>query len=315
MISEQKLNNMNRKTATILIIAIVLLFIGYIIFDLVFVREGPEVPVKRVAGTGSADPWRISGIIDPAAGRVKAVAVDKQGDLVIGGENFLVCYNEARKLLWKKITNGPVSAIAIAEDTIYVTMDETVVVYNLDGEKLNEWGPFEDNSIITSIAANHSFIVVADAGNKIILVLDRKGNLKNMIGKSGEPFIVPSPYFDVAIDRFNNIYVANTGRRQIEKRDPEGRLISSFGEAGTAPEAFCGCCNPAHFALVPQGFITAEKGINRIKLLDRTGKFIEYVSSINQFNPPVPLDVTSADGSTIYGANPADSKVYVFVRK
>jgi len=95
----------------------------------------------------------------------------------------------------------------------------------------------------------------------------------------------------------------------------EGDLKSYFGEPGTAPGAFCGCCNPAHFSVIPQGFVTAEKGINRIKILDRTGKFIEYVSSKNKFMASVPLDLTSIDGKSIYAANPADSKLYIFTRK
>ena len=52
-----------------------------------------------------------------------------------------------------------------------------------------------------------------------------------------------------------------------------------FGEPGMAPGAFCGCCNPAHFIVTPNGFITSEKGINRIKVLGKSGDFIEFVTS------------------------------------
>ena len=67
-------------------------------------------------------------------------------------------------------------------------------------------------------------------------------------------------------------YVANTGHRRIETRSLDGELISYFGEPGMAPGAFCGCCNPAHFIVIPDGFITAEKGINRIKILGQEGR-------------------------------------------
>jgi hypothetical protein len=43
--------------------------------------------------------------------------------------------------------------------------------------------------------------------------------------------------------------------------------------------------------------------------------FVEFVSSVNNFVPPLPLDIASLDGKVIYGANPADSKLYVFRRK
>jgi hypothetical protein len=67
--------------------------------------------------------------------------------------------------------------------------------------------------------------------------------------------------------------------------------------------------------LIPGGYITAEKGLNRIKILGSKGEFIEAVSFSNKFIPSVPLDVASADGSIIYAANPADSKLYSFKRK
>jgi hypothetical protein len=92
-------------------------------------------------------------------------------------------------------------------------------------------------------------------------------------------------------------------------------MISMFGEPGMAPGAFCGCCNPAHFALLPQGFVTAEKGINRIKILGKSGEFIEFVSSKNKFLSSIPLDLAAAGGKVIYAANPADSKLYKFIRK
>jgi hypothetical protein len=111
------------------------------------------------------------------------------------------------------------------------------------------------------------------------------------------------------------MHVANTGHRRVEHRDQEGNILTMFGEPGTAAGAFCGCCNPAHFVVIPDGFITAEKGINRIKILDKSGEFVEYVSSNNKFMASVPLDLASADGITIYAANPHDSKLYIYIRK
>jgi hypothetical protein len=147
------------------------------------------------------------------------------------------------------------------------------------------------------------------------VVLNRKGEVESMIGKTGEPFVLPSPYFDAALTSDNTLYIANTGNRRIETRRPDGTLVRYFGLPGTAPDAFSGCCNPAHFAIIPGGFVTAEKGLNRLKILDERGTFVEFVSSENRFVPSIPLDVASADGKTIYAANPADRKLYVFKRR
>ena len=149
----------------------------------------------------------------------------------------------------------------------------------------------------------------------MLFILDKTGGVKKLIGQNDGQFIIPSPYFDVALNSDNTLFVANTGHRRVETRSIEGILKSYFGEPGTAPGAFCGCCNPAHFIIIPNGFVTAEKGINRIKILNKSGEFVEYVSSKNKFMPSIPLDLASADGNTIYAAYRADSKIYIFTRK
>jgi hypothetical protein len=148
----------------------------------------------------------------------------------------------------------------------------------------------------------------------MVVILDKKGGVTKLIGQNDGQFILPSPYFDVALDTENNLFVANTGHRRIETRSAGGQLIKSIGEPGLAPGAFCGCCNPAHFILFPGGFVTSEKGINRIKILSNSGEFVEFVSSVNKFTPSIPLDLASADGVIIYAANPADSRLYRFSR-
>lgn len=305
---------MNKKAVSIIAVLIILVFIGYIIVD----TASPEKEKKTVKSdeTGiNPDKWIVSKILDPGAGPLKAVAVSKEGKLFLGGDAWVDCFDNDMKLLWNLKTSKPITSLAVCGDTIYASTVETIMLINSRGELKDEWGPYEDKSIITSVTANKSNVVYADAGNKIVIVLGKKGDLKNIIGTSGDPFIVPSPYFDVALSDDNTLYIANTGNRRIEKRSIKGDLINFFGLPGTAPDAFCGCCNPAHFVIIKDGFITAEKGINRIKIITREGKFVEFVSSLNKFVPSIPLDLATADGNAIYAANPADGKVYVFKRK
>src|ERR1035437_9235788 len=244
-----------------------------------------------------------------------AVSISRSGNIYLGGDSFVSCYSNDLKLLWSFKPPYPVTALSNYGDTLYASTLEKILVISSEGKIKDEWGPFEDNGIITSIASNKSTVAFADAGNRIVFLLDKAGNVKSMVGQNDGQFIVPSPYFDLALGSDNALFVANTGHRRIETRTPDGRLKEYFGEPGTAPGAFCGCCNPAHFALIPEGFVTSEKGINRIKILDKTGKFIEFVSSKNRFMASIPLDLASNDGISIYAANPADSKLYVFTRK
>jgi hypothetical protein len=306
---------MNKKWTTILTIVILLAFIGYIILDATLKREKPSDKTAAITSSGIADKWTVSQVFVPEKGQLEVVAVADNGNIIIGGESFIACYDPGFKLLWEYKTEMPVTALTVNGNNVYGAIQGLIIVINMKGEKIDEWGPFEDNSIITSLGSNESYVTFADAANRLVFILDKKGIVKSTIGNSGEPFIIPSPYFEVALGSDNILYVANTGNRRIEKRNINGALLGYFGKPGDDPGSFCGCCNPAHFTLIPGGFVTAEKGINRIKILNDKGEFVEFVSSVNNFVRPLPLDIASKDGQIIYAANPADSKVYVFKRK
>lgn len=306
---------MNKKLVSILAVLIIVIFIGYIIFD----TASPDS--KRTSGkpeestdTGQ-DKWVVSNVFDPGTGSLKAVTISSSGNIFLGGDSSVACFDDKLNPVWNLKTTKPVTSISLSGDTLYASTIETILIINLKGELKDEWGPFEDNAIITSVTSNGSLVAFADAGNKMIIILNKKGEVKTLIGKTGEPFIIPSPYFDAVLTMDNTLYIANPGNSRVETRTTDGSLVRHFGLPGTAPDAFCGCCNPAHFALIPGGFVTAEKGINRIKILDENGKFVEFVSSVNKFTPSIPLDVASYDGKTIYAANHADGKLYVFKRK
>ena len=306
---------MNKRWATVTIIVLLLVFVGYIVVDITLKQEATQNASAVQENTVSEDNWIAGKIFDPSKGQLNAVAVSDNGNIILGGELFVTCYAPDFGTRWEFKPEMPVTALRASGDTVFAGLQNKILVLNSNGELKDEWGPYEQNAYITSIATNGSYVVFGDAANKKVFVLDRNGVVKSIIGKPDDPFILPSFYFEVAIDKMNIIFVANTGNRRIERRNVEGKLLSYFGQAGIDSNSFCGCCNPAHFILIPGGFVTAEKGINRIKILNEKGDFVEYVSSVNKFIPALPLDLASTDGKTIYAANPADSKLYVFTRK
>ncbi len=305
---------MNKKITAVISVLAILVFIGYMIFDTVRPDGFAKNPVQSTGKDSPVDAWKITGELAVKEGALQAVTVSPQGKIYVGGDSFISCYDQDHRLLWNTKTPYPVTSLSNWGDSIYASSMEMIMVVSAGGEIKDEWGPFEDKAFITSVSSNASYVAFADAGNKMIFILDKTGSVKRMIGQNDGQFIVPSPYFEVALGSDNDFYVANTGKRRVENRTIEGKLVSYYGEPGMAPEAFCGCCNPAHFAAFADGFITAEKGINRIKIMDKSGKFVEYVSSKNKFTPSVPLDIACIDGKTIYAANPADSKLYIFTR-
>lgn len=305
---------MNKKLIMVLSVSIIIVFIGYIIFDTVKPAGSVKNETKNAAIVEIPDAWKVSAEFKVNEGYLKAVAVNAAGKIYLGGDSFVSCYNKDLKLIWNVKTPSPVTSLSNFRDTVFASTMEQILVMSPAGKILNQWGPFEDSCIITSVSSNKKYVAFADAGNKMVFILDKGGEVKKMIGQNDRHFVIPSPYFEVALDNENNVFVANTGLHRIETYSIDGVLKSQFGEAGTAPGSFCGCCAPPHFALIPEGFVTAEKGINRIKILNKKGEFVEFVNSKNNFIKSVPLNLASADGKTIYGAYPADSKLYIFNR-
>ncbi len=304
---------MGKKPAAIFSLIIILAFMGYMIFDAS--RGTVTVSDTEVrAGQNYEADWDIERTWSAPAGSLTSVAVAQDGKIFLGGGSYVSALSKDLNGLWSVETEEKINALAVSGDTVFAASHEIIYLISPSGTLVDEWGPYEADCMITSVSASPGHVVFADAGNKRIFVLNKGGQVISMMGQGEERFIIPSPYFDVAVSG-NLVFAANTGYRRIETWSIDGRKISGFGEPGTAPGAFCGCCNPVHFAVVPQGFLTAEKGINRIKILDRDGEFTEFVSVNNDFNQSVPLDVASADGVTIYAANSFDNKLYIFRRK
>jgi len=303
---------MNKKLTSFFAQIIILAFIGYMIYDASSGPKKADVAVNQT-DTVIANSWMIDTTYKVTLGELNSVTVSPGGVIFIGGDTFIESLDSSLQTLWTINPENKVTALAVSGDTLYASTQETILLFSKDGKQISEWGPYELESIITSVSANSRLVAFADAGNKRVYILRKNGELYAMAGMTGEGFVIPSPYFDVALSE-DHMYAANTGNHRLETWSLEGSYESQFGEPGTAPGAFCGCCNPAHFTLVPDGFIIAEKGINRIKVLDPTGAFVEFVSNDNNFVPSVPLDVAAAS-SKIYAANKADSTLYIFSHK
>jgi len=304
-----------RKAAGIVSVIIIIVCIGYIVYDIITGRSDKQVIIEQKDTLqGINTNWDVINELRFMDGILKAVA--SSGDaLYCGGDSFLVCLDLEYRKQWSLNTGSPVNAVCFNNDTLYAATDDRIMLYSRDGTMIGEWGPYDDGAYITSISANRDFLAIADAGNKHVFVVDKSGALKSIIGYPGNQFIIPSFYFDVALAPFDTLLVANTGKRQIEFRTIDGTLIRAIGEEGDSFRDFCGCCNPSHFALAPEGFIvTAEKGINRIKILLPSGRLVEPVAQLGMFKASIPLDITVGENGLIYGAYTGNSTLYTFER-
>lgn len=307
---------MNKKIALYFSLAIIVLFILFMVYD-TSTRE-KEAVEQKIMATPETEPeamWEIESVLEVDYGKLKAVAVTAKG-IILGGDSFISLYSYNLEIIWMIDAGKQVFALASDGDNIYASSGETILVYDIDGNPVDEWGPYDDSAIITSISVSTDYVAIADAGNRLVFVLDKKGALISLVGQPGDQFVIPSPYFDIYIADDNTLVTANPGKRNVEFRNIDGDILRTFGEAGTALEYFCGCCNPSHFAFMPgDNIVTAEKGINRIKIVDPEGILVELVAQPGSFIASIPVDLAAGDNNIIYAANPADSKLYAFKRK
>jgi len=221
---------------------------------------------------------------------VFGIALDSNEQIYVAGDKSIRVFNgNGERLSEIKLTDSP-RCLTVADDgIIYVGMKDYVEVYDPKGVHRTSWEKLGENAVLTSIAVYKNDVFIADAGNRIVLRYNTSGKLVNRIGKKDADknipgFIVPSPYFDLAVAHDGLLRVVNPGRHKIEAYTFDGYLELSWGETSTKIEGFSGCCNPVNFALLPDGgFVTCEKGLPRVKTFDANGVFVGVVAGPESF--------------------------------
>jgi hypothetical protein len=213
----------------------------------------------------------------------REIAVGLRDHVFIAGDQSIVVLDPEGKQVQKIALESEPRALAIGDEhhahpgRIYVAMKSHVEVFEPDGKRIASWGDLGAKALLTSIAVGEQDVVAADAQNRVVDHYNSEGKLLNPIGRRDEArqipgFIIPSPYFDVAFSSDGLVRVANPGLHRIEGYTLDGHLEVFWGQASQNIDGFCGCCNPAHFAILPDGrFVTAEKGIPRVKILKPDG--------------------------------------------
>ena len=175
------------------------------------------------------------------------------------------------------------------QDRFFVGSGSRVMVFDRQGQLLQEWGFFGEKAIITDLAVAGDEVFVADAGNRLVHRIDRFGEKIGEIGQRDAErgilgFVIPSPYFSLAWGADGLLRVANPGARRIEIYTLQGDLEFFWGEPGLSEAAFCGCCNPANIAVTKDGeLVTAEKGIPRVKLYSGQGELLTWIAPPSHF--------------------------------
>lgn len=254
---------------------------------------------------------------------LRAIALDLNDRIYVTGKDQLLIYSKEGLLLKEIPTKIQAFCLFISKDEkLYMGTRKEIVVFNLEGQILDTIQPQIEQLLLTSLVVSDQYLYLADAGNKILHQCDLSGNLIKEIGAKDQDkgilgFVIPSPYFDLAIGRNENIWAANTGRHRLESYDKKGRLIYSWNKSSMGLDGFSGCCNPSHFAFLSNGnFVTSEKGIERIKIHSPDGKFLSVVAPPSAFERGTKgIDIAVDSEDKIFTTDPQKSMIRIFAPK
>jgi len=242
--------------------------------------------------------------------------------IIVANGKELQKFNYSGKLIFSKQLIDTATCVTVDQNQqIWIGMTSYLVMYDQDGTLVKRWNSLGDRAIFTSITTSGENVYVADAGNRIIHNYNSSGQSIQKIGEKDDQkeipgFIIPSPYFDVAIDDNGLLWAANTGRHTFENYNKDGSLRTSWGVTSLKIEGFSGCCNPAHFAILnDNSFITSEKGMPRIKLYDQHGQFIGIVAPPAAFDGSLAPDITVDKQNRVIALDFERQQIRIFEKK
>lgn len=219
--------------------------------------------------------------IEPIASGMRdavALAAGPDDAVYVAGDTMIKVFDPSGRGRTSIVLKDDPHALCVdAQGRVVVAFKDHIQILDPRGRVLADQPSLGPRAWLTSVAVAGDDVFIADGGNRQVLRCDADARILNTLGgkeaDSSHPgFVVPSPFFDVETTPDGTVMVANPGRHRIETFSPDGRYHGGWGRASMAVDGFCGCCNPANFAVLVDGrCVTSEKGLNRIKVYSRHG--------------------------------------------
>ena len=157
-------------------------------------------------------------------------------------------------------------------------------------------------------------IYVADTHNSEVLVYTREGRLLRKWGHRGKgpgEFICVT---DVAVDSKGNIWTCEYGEfnDRVQKFDPTGKPLLSFGKFGTAPGEFS---RPQGITIDKRDYVYIADAVNhRIQVLNPEGKLDHIIGEVGTAPGKLryPYDISLDRKGRLYIAEYGNSRVSIF---
>lgn len=286
---------MNRKLILTGIGILVVVIAGLVIIDTLRSRPGsrPANPYEySVDQFAKVDPSLVTyeETIDFTFGDLDLRGIAYANDRIYLVEDFFLVITtpEGKKLVKTELPESPVCVTA-SSTNVYIGFKNYIGQYTVDGQHVRNWQALNDSTVLTSLAVADSLLFAADAGNRRVLRYRTSGDLSgSFTGKRDSAdlhgFIIPSPYFELAVNAFGELWVVNPGQHAFENYTFDGQLRGFWENAAMTIDGFSGCCNPAQMAVLPGGsFVTAEKGLVRIKIHKASGELLAVVAPPEAF--------------------------------
>ena len=261
----------------------------------------------------------------------RGLAVGAEGRVFVAGDEAVSIFGPDGKPQKQFATGGPARCVAAADDgTVYVGVADHIEMYDSLGGRRSAWPAPKDESLITSVTVWNDNVLGGFYRKRAGFVVryDKSGRLLNEImsrDDSGavEGFVTPSPHLDAAVGANEVVWIANPGKLRVEAYTLAGQPLPALNwgkpSAGAARliEGFVPCCNPTDFAILPDGgFVTAEKGIPRVKVYNAAGRFEGVVAGPDRFGPDASgLDVAVDAQGRVLVLDPPAKAVRVFVSR
>jgi hypothetical protein len=319
---------MKHRIFVILGLALLLALIAFMVKDLFLGKSEYKNPYaydleKIRKSDSSAVQFTEGKSFKPLLAEIHGIAVGAEDEVYVCGKDGVEIYDKDGALQSRFGIRGVATCIGVGNaKSILLGMTDHIEKFDSKGNLLSEWVPASSESVLTSIAVSGTSVFVADAGAKIVYRYDNAGKLQNKIGQKDpqagvKGFIIPSPYFDLAIADANHIWVVNPGRHNFEKYTFDGEIVTVWGKASMAVDGFCGCCNPSNFAILPDSsFVTSEKAIERVKIYSPKGDYVCLVATPDSFTAGTKgLDLAVNSKGEILLLDPARGEIRKFAKK
>lgn len=322
--------NKHQLEKMIMLMVLVLVIIAGIVF--VSLEEG--APKKRNHNAKRYDEgslhyvhpdlihYKQSHVHHIEAKELSALTVDSKGTVYVVADSALWMFTSELKKMNRFEQEVNYTCITTKVDKLITGFENKVYIINKKGqeERVIQKEEFGD---INSIVAKGDSLFLADRLHKVIWKYNLKTNELTSFGSQEKDkkngMVIPGPHFDLALSEDGLIYASNPGRHQVNGYTETGKLDVVFGRPSFKHEGFCGCCNPVALALTPEGnFVTSEKGIARVKVLNKNGDLLGIVAAPKDFKKSKHSyikDIAIDQQGRVFLLEPMTNKLYCYEKK